>query len=548
MADIAIFNATRTAEPTIPLGPLYLCAVLEDREYDVMFADYQTYEGEDVGSPPAFGAWLDVPADVVGISTLSSSLPLVLAGVRELKARSPDKTVILGGPGTGRIERDILQLLPDVDIVVRGEGEETLLEVMEKLTGGESLQAVRGITYRAAGAVRENPSRPRNNDLDALPYPAYDRIDVSSYAAPQTVAAGVLTTRGCPYRCSFCDVSAFWGRQVQQRSVEDVIGELRLLRDYHDVRAFRFLDDIFILDAARVRRLSTALTAARLDMPWVCHARVDLMTDQLLQCMVDAGCRGVYYGVESGSDRILEQANKGFQAEQAFDVVERTLEYCDVSVSLIWGFPFEEEEDLLDTIAAGLHFAQLGAEVQFNMLVPLPSSPLYAAWKDHLSRRLRWEVVTQRCAMDAYEYSPELSAFIRRYPELFMAFFYFETERFAAHKELIDRFCLDDFAAARRKPPYQPLDGTAFSFMPATGVPLPGLKIGVTVRAVGGRPLLVDTVRGEVHPLDRAYALVARGCSARADSGRLAEELAAEAGAPPLEEILTEFYVNGYLV
>ena len=198
MSDIAVCNSVYPLvdTPVFPQGPLSVTAVLEQAGYQVEFYDYQLEPVDRPGCPDAFYEFLRrARANVIGISTLSSSLPTVLLAVRRLKDEAPHKTVVLGGPAATDTAEAILAHFP-VDVSVRGEGEETAVQLMRALERGKGLEEVAGLTFRQDGTVVSTSPRPRIRDLDTLPYPAYHRVDFRRY----TSALGIVYARGCPYR------------------------------------------------------------------------------------------------------------------------------------------------------------------------------------------------------------------------------------------------------------------------------------------------------------------------------------------------------------
>jgi len=364
-----------------PLGVLSLAAYLNQRGHDVQILDYQLNEGSlaDQLSDDRLAAWLEenVRSEVLGISTMGGMLPVVLLALRQYRARHPKTTVILGGAGPSGVARDILTHFDCVDVVVRGEGEETLAEL---LTPGVDPSAVTGITYRDHGDVQENRARPRIRDIQRLPMPAYSAVDMERYSV-----ANVITARGCPFSCSFCEIPSFWGRGVCQRDLDSVLQEIAFLHRTCGKRQISISDDVFVMDRERVQTFCHRLGEEGLEIRWECFGRVDLMDEQLMGQMSECGCAAVFFGIESGSDCVLDAIGKRITVAQIRDVIGLALENFDtVYTSFIWGFPFETMEDFYDTVLLMREFASMGARVQRPYLSLRPECDLYRRYRDRM--------------------------------------------------------------------------------------------------------------------------------------------------------------------
>ncbi|MBU7013746.1 MAG: B12-binding domain-containing radical SAM protein [Theionarchaea archaeon] len=436
MSDISIINASQVehSQGAIPVGPLLITAVLEANGYSVRFKDYQTYQAQKKLGFDTFHGFIEVPERIVGISAISSDLPTTLGAVAQLKNEHPDKIIILGGPGPTDIPVEILEHFP-VDIVVVGEGEETILDVMQALDTGRSLEKIDGIAYREHDHTILTPRRRRIQDLDSLPFPAYDKIEFRDY----DYVGGVMTIRGCPYRCTFCSAHSVWEREITQRSVGNVIGELQILKE-KKVKNMFIYDDTFVIDPKRVVHFAEQLHEERIDIPWTCYGRINLMTPELLEVMGKNGCREILYGIESGSNNVLKKVNKKFTIEEASRVIEKTTHYTDVETSYIWGYPFETLEDFYDTLMAVFQQANMPhVKPRLALLSPLPKSTIYMEYKAHIkfpndpeiAHRLGFLLGREKLL----QYS-EVVALVKKYPELFPSFYYFSHDLLQQKLEL----------------------------------------------------------------------------------------------------------------
>ena len=196
------------------------------------------------------------------------------------------------------------------DIIIRGEPEYSVLETVQSLP---NLDDVLGISYRKNGQIVVNPDRPLIEDLDALPFPARDLIDNSRYrivAFPNKPVALVLTSRGCPFECTFCATNLFYKRRRHVRSPENVVQEVEEIVKIYGIDRIFFIDDTFTIGEERIIRLCRLLQEKKLEIKWLCLGRVDTVTEPMLRAMKAAGCKEIIYGIESASPVVLERTRK----------------------------------------------------------------------------------------------------------------------------------------------------------------------------------------------------------------------------------------------
>jgi anaerobic magnesium-protoporphyrin IX monomethyl ester cyclase len=367
-------------EAHVPLGLLYLVSILEEQGYHVDLRDYQGQTGENPFDVESTLAFLEGSAPIVGFSCMANLLPYTLLVVQALKARHPEKTVVLGGTGPTAVEQAILRRFDAVDVIVRGEGERTIVDLIKALEGDHDLHAIPGITFRANGSVVENRPRSRIGDLETLPLPAYHRLDMAAYQG-----YGVVTSRGCPYRCTFCSVAPIWGHEAVLRSVESVVAEIQHLFETYGITMFLLQDEYFVSSKPRMLSFCSALKSAGLPVSWKCFTRINLVDEEMLHAMADAGCVHVRYGVESGSDAVLRQVTKGFTARQASEVIALSAQiFPEVDAFFIWGFPFETMGDFYKSVFQMTLFRNWGVRVLPCLLSFLPQTAIY---RDYLAGR-----------------------------------------------------------------------------------------------------------------------------------------------------------------
>jgi radical SAM superfamily enzyme YgiQ (UPF0313 family) len=419
MKDITLINPVFPSNTTIPpYGLLYLAAVLEDEGYTVDVRDYQTHTCDDPWEYTNFLQFLKGSSDIIGATTYSFNLPFLVKAFTALKEDDPEKVIILGGIGATGVCRELMETFPCIDIVVRGEGEKTLPALLSARNTSTPLRDVRGITYRDHEQVCTTPDQHRIASLDDLPHPAFDKIDFSDYLVPN-----IMYSRGCPFLCGFCDIAPYWGRKNSKRSLSNFIEEIRILSDRYNQKRIAIVDDTFVLSKKRVLKFCEALKKEGLDIEWGCYGRVDLMDEEIIQEMVGAGCKKIYYGIESGNNEVLAKMKKGFTIEQALKTIDISLKYFEVvQTSFVWGFPFETLEQFHDTFFTIIHLAMKGTAVKAVLLTPFPLSDLYTQYKDTLKFS---EEMCPSLYLAGFHDKPEIKALIKEYKEVFPSFYYY---------------------------------------------------------------------------------------------------------------------------
>lgn len=382
MADITLVNLNMLymcygsdveRELHVPLGCLYLTRALEGAGFEVDFRDYQLCPADDVFEMPAFLDFLADPAPVVGLSCMANLLPFTLLAMEALHERYPDRTLVLGGVGSKSVEDQILRRFPWIDVICRGEGERTGPELLAALKDGRDLGTVAGVSFRSNGRVQHNPARPRIADLDSVPLPAFDRIDLPRYAG-----YGMMTSRGCPYPCTFCSAAPVWNHETHSRSPANVIAEMKLLKEEAGVDLFLFQDEFFMAGPKQVRNFCRELHASGLGVEWKAFGRINLTDVDTMRAMADSGCVELRFGVESGSDAVLSRIRKGFTAAECLELIPKAVEiFPRVDTFYIWGFPFETMEDFGQTLFQMVSFRSMGARILPSLLCLLPQTEIY---------------------------------------------------------------------------------------------------------------------------------------------------------------------------
>jgi radical SAM superfamily enzyme YgiQ (UPF0313 family) len=388
-----------------PLGPLSLAAYVRQRLPDLTI---------EILDAPAQGLTRDETArrvidgapDLVGITMTTAVVPNAEAIALAVKAARPEATVVVGGPHVSGAGTAALPASNAFDLAVVGEGEETFCEILEALggrgsgravaanlarpSGSLALPSIKGILYRDAhGEVQRTAPRHRITDLDSLPIPAFDLLADFPRAYPSNIffsprgpAASLVTSRGCPFHCTFCDQSTF-GHDYRAASAESVFAHVKKLQEDYGVRYLVFYDDTFTLDRPRVLRLCELLSGLRPRLAWTCDANVMTVDPALLEAMKRAGCWSISYGLESGSARVLASLGKASDLHRAREAVRAT-RAAGIRVKGLFflGTPEESTETIRET-RAFIRSLPL-TTMNLSKFTPYPGSALHSQVKETL--------------------------------------------------------------------------------------------------------------------------------------------------------------------
>ncbi|MBT3272186.1 MAG: B12-binding domain-containing radical SAM protein [Spirochaetales bacterium] len=381
-ADITILNLNMLylkyydridRELHIPLGPLYLTRALEDAGFSVDFRDYQCSEYKDPFLISNCMDFLSDAADIIGISVMANLLPFALLLSKEIKTVNPDKTIILGGVGAKAVEETILEQFEYIDIIAYGEFDFAGPMLLEALVNHEDLGGCPNIFFRNNGNITQNPPCPRLSCLDEIAYPAYEKIDISRYGA-----INILTSRGCPFKCSFCSVAPIWDFEPYLRSADNIIGEIEMIQKRTGKELYLFQDEYFLASPERAKEFSRKLLDADLNIKWKAFGRVNLVDREAMELMSRSGCIELRFGVESGSAEILQRIVKGFDPEQAIEVISEAKEiFQGVDAFFVWGYPFESMDQFYQSVFLMNSFRIMGVRVLPSLLCYLPQTRIY---------------------------------------------------------------------------------------------------------------------------------------------------------------------------
>ena len=381
MFKVALVNPPQfTKYPQPPMGLALIAAILEGKGYQVSIVDANA-----LGLKPEDVVSHVVDADVVGLTAMTPTVSSAIKVAREIKDARQEVPIVLGGAHASILPEETLTASPEIDIIIRGEGEEIIVELLSALEYKQPLSEIQGISYRGDGQVLSNPVRSRNVDLDSLPFLAYHLLPYQRYKPhpPHGRAfpfAAIITSRGCPYKCSYCSKPIF-GNNFRAQTSERVVDEIAYYKERFGIKEFAFYDDVFTLDKKRAHAIADEIIKKELKIHWTCETRVNLVDKELLRRIKQAGCYFIAYGIESGSPEILKALDKDITLEQAAEAVRLSREVGLQTIGYFMvGSPGESPETIRQTIQFAkklkLDFAQ------FAVTTPFPGTELYDSYLD----------------------------------------------------------------------------------------------------------------------------------------------------------------------
>jgi anaerobic magnesium-protoporphyrin IX monomethyl ester cyclase len=358
--------------PFTPLGLGYLAAVLEKNKYEVDVIDcqasrltYEDFKREISKRQP----------DIVGVTSTTLTYKSALQIAKITKEAHPSSLTVLGGSHVTFWDVEALQECPQLDVVVRKEGENTILELVERLEAGKDFHDILGVTCKKGEEIVRNPDRPYIEDLDSLPFPAHHLWPLDRLRKYGKVIFPLMTSRGCVYWCEFCSAVRMFGRRYRMRSAKNVVDEIEYLHKTFGANNFTFYDDAFTVDQSRVKEICRDIKNRNLRIKWDCGTRVDMVTKDLLQKMKDSGCIAVWFGVEAGSQQVIDAMGKGFTPNRTRKAFKLAKEVGLMTIaSVVFGFPGETRETAWKTIKFVEEIDP--DDVGYYIATPYPGTPM----------------------------------------------------------------------------------------------------------------------------------------------------------------------------
>ena len=365
-----------------PLGIAYIAALLEKHGCRVRLMD-AAVEGYTPDETIAeICGW---KPDVVGITSSSNFFCNALELATNLKAAAPEIVTLLGGPHvSAQVEHAMRHTCFDYACV--GEGEFTTLELVRTLADGGDVALVKGIAYRRDGGIFRTEARQLIRDLDVLPMPARHLLPLEKYIpqpndGPYLPKMAMITSRGCPFGCTFCDHGTY-GKTYRSFSAPRIVDEMAEMVDRYGARDIAFVDSLFMISEKRVAGIVDEIMTRGIKVHWTCTIRANIATRELLARMKEAGCWRVRIGVESGNQEVLDFIEKEVTKEQIREVVQAAEEKgLQTKAFFMIGHPTESERTIRDSIDFAKSLPLTDITVQIN--TPLPGAPQFKFFEEH---------------------------------------------------------------------------------------------------------------------------------------------------------------------
>lgn len=360
----------------MPLGLLAIAASLKNngfsptiyhpRKSSVKFTGYNSIAKKILKEKP----------QIIGFSTWCISYPSSLLIAKQIKKTAPEISILFGGPQASILARETLIHFPFVDFVLAGEADITFPDFLNEFISHNPVYSrIPGLTHRAEnGEIFQNLNNHIIENLDELPVPSYDLI-------PGSKSLKLDVGRGCPFKCTYCTTNDFFSKKYRVKSAKRILHEMNTAFETFKINKFSFAHDMFTLNKKFIEELCSALIGqknAGINYTWTCSARIDCVTEKMLARMKQSGCEAIFFGIESGSDKIQKSIGKNLKINKAYDVAEICREKgINMHASFIMGFPNETKTDLEKSLHCALNLATNTALVQFSELSLLPGTPLY---------------------------------------------------------------------------------------------------------------------------------------------------------------------------
>lgn len=379
------------------LGIAYIAAYLEKYgNHKVTIVDSHS---DDLSEDETVKRILGCDPDAAGFTATAHNRLQAISVIKKLKEKKPSLTIIVGGPFFSLTDKNALEVVPEIDAVIKREGEVTTKEFLDAWPDRNKLKDVLGITYRdLSGRVLSNPDRSFMKDWTSLPNPAWHLYDLSKYV--KTIhgtdfrTVGIISARGCPNACTFCCNAAYGKQTLRLRDPKSFVDEVEFLNKKHGFIGFNIWDDTLTVNRDHIFGICREIIKRGLEVKWYARARVNTVDEEMIDIMKKAGCVRISFGIESGSPRILKLIKKGITIDQARKAVEISSRAgLIVSLNFIVNLPEETFEDTrmtVDVMKELKKFPNTTVSYGFGLVYPGTEMEYWAKEKGVLPKDFSW--------------------------------------------------------------------------------------------------------------------------------------------------------------
>jgi radical SAM superfamily enzyme YgiQ (UPF0313 family) len=411
----------------IPLGILNLATILKEKKHDVEIIDFNYLWAKKYCKK---GTSLEenllityeyinsLMADIVDFYCMCDSYHFAIMLSKYIKENNPNIKIIFGGPQASLTAKMTMEAFPWIDLIGIGEGERTIESIVKALDNDGNFESIPGIAFRKENDVICNSEFPLVADLDELPNLDYSLININDYDT-MLIEAG----RGCPFSCTYCSTKTFWKRKYRLKSPHRLFNEISYLNKRYNKSSFEFIHDLFTLNKESVVSFCKLVISNKLNITWGCSARIDCLDEEMISIMSDAGCKSIFIGIETGSQRMQRKINKNLIIESIYPIIKLLNKYnYKITVSFIYGFEDEKEEDVKQTLNMIDNFMKSGCKIVLNKCTVFVGTELFNNVKNDLILEEQFSILTN---VKDFSYCKNI---IEDNPEIFPNFYTFKTD------------------------------------------------------------------------------------------------------------------------
>lgn len=430
------YLANNNQETEIGIGPLIISNAFKKKDIEVHFIEKHNYALR-ATIQEIVESVMNIGPDVIVFSTRCDNYTLSIRVAKAIKLKNKKTLIIFGGPQATHSDLETIENFHEVDIIIRGEGEETTLELIDAIKYNTNLENIKGLTIRKNGYPYRTPERELISKFELLPY--YDLIP-SNFISNFKKGANTIRIevgRGCPYSCTFCSTCVMWGKKFRLKEVKDIYNEMNLINEKFGFNKFIFEHDSLTASYTKFKKFIQEFNKInKKQFTWKCSSRIDTLKTELLDDMKQAGCESIYFGIESGSEKMQKLLNKNLDLSKINyglnEVHKRGISFI---ASFVFAHPEEDIEDINKTLELAILCATYPncTSIQLHKLSPVNGSEMFEEWKD----RLEFDGLISdqaQCKLDE-----EDIRLIKKHKRVFAAFYSFPSGKL--NKEIIKLLC-----------------------------------------------------------------------------------------------------------